>query len=96
MDVFGNTSDSERKQLITNLEDSIKITTSELSDKISTLEDKIIFIEDKINSEIDNNETRINGINKIISKLLDRLNTIQDYFEDKVSRKETVEEKARV
>jgi len=88
MDVFGNTSDSERKQLITNLEDSIKITTSELSDKI-------IILENKINSEIENNEKRIIRINKIISTSLDRLNTIEVYLEDRVSRKETIEENAR-
>ena len=41
MDVFGNTFDSERKQMITNLEDSIKILSTELSEKIIALENKI-------------------------------------------------------
>jgi len=81
MDVFGNTFDSERKQMITNLEDTIKILSIELNDKIVLLENKI--------------KTRTNEINKIISKILDRLNTIEVYFSDRVSRKETVEEKAR-
>lgn len=101
MDVFGNTFDSEKKQLITNLEDSIKILSAELNDKIIIIENKIKTQEEiyntnilQLSDQIKANEAKLDYNEKYLREVVTVLQTRDaEYFN--FSRKETVGETTR-
>lgn len=80
MDVSGNNTENERNHIIASLQKLYKIFTTVLNKQIVK---KKKTQEEKIKSIVASNETRISGINQIIFKLLDCLNTIEVYFVDK-------------
>jgi len=85
MDVFGNTTESERKQALTSLETNIGDIKNELH-KINKLvnnqEKSIIILEEKIKLLT----------NQINSDLFTRLATLEVFFKNKINSEKTTRE----
>jgi len=82
MDVFGNTTESERKQALTNLETDIKNELFKINKLVNNQEKSIITLEEKIKLLT----------NQINSDLITRLVTLEALFKNKIGSEKTIKE----
>jgi len=80
--VFGNTTESERKQALTNLETDIKNELFKINTHLNNQEKSIVILDEKIKLLT----------NQINSDLFTRLNTLEVLFKNKIGSEKTIKE----